>query len=442
MREINIISLLKQKNEFDLSWLYGNNFCKHKDALKAEKTGFLFFYKILSHVAKAFSFVRLERTCIKPNQVVFFAASKNQADCMINIHQSLYEREVDSIFIITNEKLKKTLVSYKNIKKLSMSIYDLINIFFISIIRMPFLFKMMIKKNMVHSKVFANFDVYLLCHLYLELFSQIFRTCPPSMVILSNDHNSENRSIAFLCKIYDIKVCYVQHASVSPIFPPLNQFHYAFLDGEKSYRIYNDIMDGGQHDSECEVRLTGILSKAVNDGYNANLSVHYVFGLSISLLDSFEKVKKLIDCIKSKPVIVRPHPQQGQLFIGNLESLVENNVFVSIAKNQTQADYFSSIDIHLAGESGIHLEALLSGTNSYHVDIEEENKNYDYYGFINSGLISNFNSISCNETALISDLQKKAIRSYSATYGTKWEKKEHLLVANNLLEIIKQGSIK
>lgn len=442
MREINIISLLKQKNEFDLSWLYGNNFCKHKAALKAEKTGFLFFYKIFSHFAKALSFVRLKRTHLKPNQIVFFAASKNQADCMINIHQSLCEQGADSVFIVTNEKLNKMFVSYKNIKKLSMSLYDLISIIFISIIRVPFLFKTMVKKNMLHSKVFANFDVYLLCHLYLALFSQIFKACPPIMVILSNDHNSENRSIAFLCKLHNIKVCYVQHASVSPIFPPLNQFHYAFLDGEKSYNIYNDIIDGGLNDSECEVHLTGILSKTINNGHNVELSERFVFGVSISLLDSFEKVKKLIDCIKNKSVVIRPHPQQGQLFISNLESLVENNVFVSIAKNQTQADYFSSIDIHLAGESGIHLEALLSGTNSYHVDIEEENKNYDYYGFINSGLISNFNSISCNETALISDLQKKAIRSYSATYGTKWEKKEHLLVANNLLEIIKQGSIK
>ena len=56
-------------------------------------------------------------------------------------------------------------------------------------------------------------------------------------VVFSNDHNVQNRLFLHACKLSNIHTSYIQHASVSQYFPPLN-FDLSFLYGEVDYEKY------------------------------------------------------------------------------------------------------------------------------------------------------------------------------------------------------------
>ena len=434
------LGLLEKKNEFEFAWLYGENFHLHEHAIKNERTTFLFFYKIITHFLKLIKLIKLQKKANLETDVVFFAASKNQADSLISIHNDLVGGELKSKFIVTNKKLSKLMGNSRKVQLLNLTISDFINISVTSILRFPYLFYYLFRNGLLNRKILANFDVYLLCHTYIFLFYRVFLACKPKIIVLSNDHNSENRVLAYLAKKHEIKVCYVQHASVSPIFPPLNQFDYAFLDGLNSYDVYKKVSPGI---GECSVRLTGIQNKSaikLNSASQRKVVVQNI-GVSISLLDSFERVETLIESMSDYKILIRLHPQQDQLFKRKLNGLLTRKVNVSLDSSESQHEYFSCLDVHLAGESGIHLEALLFGLCSYHVEFEKDKENYDYYGFLKSGLITTFEKSvlkgNCNLTAK----QIESIKTFSATYRTKWESIEHQLVAKYLLLILKNGRL-
>ena len=68
---------------------------------------------------------------------------------------------------------------------------------------------------------------------------------------MSNDHSPANRALLLVAKSKGIKTVYMQHASVSNLFPVLD-FDYSFLDGVNAYNIYKEI-EGTKTENDTHV---------------------------------------------------------------------------------------------------------------------------------------------------------------------------------------------
>lgn len=66
---------------------------------------------------------------------------------------------------------------------------------------------------------------------YLAYFYRVLSRTSPEFVITANEHNVLNRCMLAVAHHIGIKTVYLQHASVSNIFPAL-RVNYAFLDGQ------------------------------------------------------------------------------------------------------------------------------------------------------------------------------------------------------------------
>src|SRR5690606_33507240 len=78
----------------------------------------------------------------------------------------------------------------------------------------------------------------ILGYYYVALF--LIKLTKPERLWLSNDHTYVNVAFLYASKKLRVKSFYLQHASVSDMFPPLN-FDLAFLDGKIALNIYSKI---------------------------------------------------------------------------------------------------------------------------------------------------------------------------------------------------------
>ena len=115
-----------------------------------------------------------------------------------------------------------------------------------------------------------------------------------------------------------MKTIYVQHASGSELFPPLN-FDYALLDGKIAHQIqlncYKTQTENNlrikQNIKNCEIILTGqkklVIKKKINQEFK-ELNI----GLAVNELDNFNHVKEFFSLIKNTEIkcIIRTHPAQ------------------------------------------------------------------------------------------------------------------------------------
>ena len=98
---------------------------------------------------------------------------------------------------------------------------------------------------------------------YVPYFINILSKTKPKLVIVSNDHSLNCRSLRLAAQILGIRTLYIQHASISNIFPPL-EFDYALLDGLVSYKKYVSCYEKNKNNNrvkknaiKCKVLLTG-----------------------------------------------------------------------------------------------------------------------------------------------------------------------------------------
>ena len=191
-------------------------------------------------------------------------------------------------------------------------------------------------------------------------------------IVFANDHNIQNRLFLLAAKKLGIKTYYLQHASITSKFPPL-EFDVNFLMGEvdkiKYLKIgnvsgYIHTVGSPKFDSLCKVRY-------INNKKNNAIGVSY------NLLDDISKIDELLEAIlrtTNCDIIVRPHPR-------DFRKINSNDCRIKILSPATQSlpDFLSSIDFLIAGESSIHLEAIYSNVKSYlYLFKNELNDPYEY----------------------------------------------------------------
>lgn len=283
-------------------------------------------------------------------------------------------------------------------------------------------------------------DIFLGIYNELIYFDKIFQKTKPHYVVVSNDHNVPNRALLLTAKKYGIKTVYMQHASVSDLFPALTM-DYAFLDGLHSLEIYrkcerNRIASGSKE--ICQVFLSG--QKKNLAASCANTKRDYV-GYAVNLLDNPDDIAKTVDLINSSKyrVKLRWHPSFSERKILELKSILQlDRTQYSDPTSESLSDFFGSIFCLISGNSSIHLEAALSNVVS--ICYEPQQPQYsDYYGYVRKGVCAS----AFTELELINlvdqifnggySVDKESLRYFSSTFSTDLEGQEGDIVSGFLV---------
>lgn len=196
-------------------------------------------------------------------------------------------------------------------------------------------------------------------------------------VVFANDHNVHNRLFLNSCKKMNIKTYYLQHASITDKFPPLS-FDYSFLFGEKDFHKYRSIGEVNGY-----VELVG--SPKFDSLYKirkGEVNNIQTIGIAYNILDEIKKIKELIDHFlinTSFQIVIRPHPGDPRRL-----DIQNQRISWSIPNKSSMCKFLKNIDVLLAGDSSIHLEALYTNTKSYLINFKDGIS--DSYEFKSSGI--------------------------------------------------------
>lgn len=272
---------------------------------------------------------------------------------------------------------------------------------------------------------------------FYEIYLRKLKHYKPKAIVFANDHNADARAMLLAAKTLGIKTIYIQHASVSPMFPPL-QFDLNLLEGQDALDKYKACGPvAGQ------VKLIG-MPKA--DAYvpfrNTSKEIKRI-GIGCNLMDDVAEVdtlvKKLTTEFPELHILLRPHPRDTRNF-GKIIKL-SSNISLSNSNMVPTFDYLRQIDVQVSGNSGIHLEAVLLNVWSIFYDFNPKHKLEDYYGFVEHGLVETVQS----PVALINLLQENIMHKpcvysrasyYNATVGTPYDGKSAKLALKHIRDLL------
>ncbi|MBR7887578.1 hypothetical protein J9B83_01400 [Marinomonas sp. A79] len=438
---------LKIEDELRLSYLFSRK--KNEiDSIKTKKNKFNgVFYRVLVFFRYIFvNFSFFERAS-KEVDVFLFSGSKNQLDSIRSTILSLDKKNINNILVSEGGHGLGRVGDLSVLFTPSVVMVALL-VFFI---KLPFLYiKVLRRKHDVELNQY--FSIYCRPYVLLPFFFQLLKKTRPNIVVMSNDHNVSNRSLRLAAELLNIKTLYVQHASVSNFFPPL-EFDYALLDGRESFYKYQECLSTFddvdfkvvENNKKCNVFLTG--QKKETRFIAKNKSDFFTVGIPINKIDDLIFIENLIKKIRCNDVkcIIRQHPTHKSCDISRLRRVFLNDTLVdwSDPHNEYLPEYFSKIDIVVAGNTSIHLEAVLSGLPSFYVETNKDSTYSDYYGYVRNGvsiaLKNNFTTdFLMTETKVFFDHDRLiSIKNYSETYNTRWENKEGVLTSLIIEKILR-----
>lgn len=265
------------------------------------------------------------------------------------------------------------------------------------------------------------FDVYWFAYGYYIMLRLVFlRTCPKAVVV-ANDHVMWLR--AFVKAAQDVKIptIYLQHASVNERFPPLS-FDYALLEGIDALHKY---VSCGP--SQTEVFLVGMPKfDAFANSLNNSVRAHNI-GICTNPFDKLNEVKKLCDYLTDSfpnlHFILRPHP--GDKRHSHWKEMARSYGWqFSDGRKEGVFQFLQCVDVIIAGDSSIHLEAVL--LDVYPIYYAFGGQKRDWYGFHQNGLVEFLPTPEAVQTK-VAELQEciPPVRSrsmqYNATVNTKYD---------------------
>ena len=137
-----------------------------------------------------------------------------------NFHLTVFKN------LLENNRQEDMVPLQYSLKVLLVSIYLFITKAFHLFIRL--------KREGKNKEISWYFHKFCETYIYVPFFLEELQKIRPKLALISNDHTVQARSLRISAEILGIKTLYMQHASVSEIFPPL-EFDYALLDGEIAY---------------------------------------------------------------------------------------------------------------------------------------------------------------------------------------------------------------
>jgi hypothetical protein len=270
----------------------------------------------------------------------------------------------------------------------------------------------------------------------------LLRRLRPSCLVVANDHNLLNRLGLRAAADESIPTVYMQHAAVTADFPALS-CTYAFLDGRDSLMKY----DGGPSDTRVYLigspKMDGARHAAAPRPLRAGV------GLCVNGLDSFEELGKTCAALRQalgpRRVIVRPHPRTPEREAARIARLAtELECGWSDASSETALEFLGRVDVVVAGDSSILLEAALM--NVYPFYFPSPGHPLDYYGFERTGLVESIRSVGQLVERILELLDgipsvRERAKWYCDTVGTAFDGKSARLAVGLLGEVIRSGEV-
>lgn len=372
----------------------------------------------------------------RPAKFLVFAGTANQMGSLKQTVDTLKDRGEDLVSIgnprlLTAKDKAKGYIAYR------LTMTDVARSFILFSTRGFGLYRVLKTKHPVSVDWhFANF-----CHVYtyLAYFYRVLSHVKPQFVITANDHNVPNRCMLAVAHHLGIKTVYLQHASVSPIFPAL-RLNYAFLDGQCALDTYRECEpnqpDTGRSAPIPQVVLSG-QKKHLRRSDNPNKNV---VGVALNALDNAKAGIDFINALANngQAVRLRWHPGQAPRDTEQYRKVFANSESVALSdpREEPVSDFMEQIGWLIAGNSSIHLEAALAGVMPIYYELEPTDLP-DYYGYVKHGLTQSAASVT-EVLELIENTRDnrrpnaEAVRYYSSTYLTEWESREGELVAECL----------
>lgn len=266
---------------------------------------------------------------------------------------------------------------------------------------------------------------------FYEFYDQLLLSNPQlKLIVFANDHNLENRCLIELSKKYNIKTLYVQHASVTERFPPLD-FTWSFLDGKESYDMYTKAGDVKGH-----VYLIGSPRFDAVVEEKKHRHSEFEVGIALNKQDDLNRAIDLCVFLRDKGVkniIVRPHPAMKNF---PFKQFLNLGIAVSSPLKESSFRFLSRISKLVANESSIHLDSALLDIPSTLYNFTE-NVILDWYSYIKNGLI-----LECKNREEVFEFIKgdphiptSSVQYYCSSYNTELEGRIGEVVADfiNLL---------
>lgn len=277
---------------------------------------------------------------------------------------------------------------------------------------------------------------------YLAYFYRVLSRTSPEFVITANEHNVLNRCMLAVAHHIGIKTVYLQHASVSNIFPAL-RVNYAFLDGQCALDTYREC-EPNQPDSPRRVPVPEVILSGQKkhlkrvEGSNAD-----AVGVALNALDDSKIAIEFIQALAAEGVNIRLrwHPGQAprdtQAYCSAFKK--SERVTLSDPKLESISDFMEHIGWLIAGNSSIHLEAALASVMPIYYELTPPDLP-DYYGYVKHGLTQPADSVEgvlelVRRTQDSHSPNEEAVRYYSSTYLTEWDGREGELVAESLVRL-------
>ncbi|WP_276496164.1 hypothetical protein [Pontibacter litorisediminis] len=272
---------------------------------------------------------------------------------------------------------------------------------------------------------------------FYEVYLRKLRRYKPKAIIFANDHNADARAMLLAAKSLGVKTVYIQHASVSTMFPPL-QFDLNLLEGQDALDKYKRCGP-----VEGKVELIGMPKADAYVPYrNTNRTIKTI-GLGCNLMDDLSEVSKLVvaisEALPDLHIVLRPHPRDTR----NFEKFRSIGPKISLSDSRTTPtfEYLRQIDVQVSGNSGIHLEAVLLNVWSIFYDFNPSHKLEDYYGFIQRGLIDA--AVTPTNLVQLLEAQRQAkpdvfekAKYYNATVGTPYDGRSSTLALKLMTDFL------
>ncbi|WP_150112632.1 hypothetical protein [Marinobacter nitratireducens] len=377
---------------------------------------------------------------------LFFAGTVNQRRSLQTTLRALVSAGKDTVAVATKSAMNTEEEGGQYVK-LALRPVDLVLVLVLLIRRGPRLYREL--KKLHPAALNWYFNCFCEAYIYLVYFYRLLRLAKPEYVVTANDHNVSNRCFLAVAHYLGIKTVYMQHASVSPLFPALS-VDYAFLDGLYAFKMYQQCETNRHADAPYLHRETTVFFSGQKKPITrCRRSGEPVVGVALNLLDHQENAIAFIQSLVEAGLMVRLrwHPSLSERHVRAYLEAFENHDQVSIsdARSESVSAFLSSVSCLVAGNSSIHLEAALAGVKPIYYEVTSSDIP-DYYGFVRQGLASEASSTDQVVSIAKSDHDTylpdpDAVRYYSSTYLTEWDGHEGELVADVLMRLESEQSI-
>ncbi|MCM1030080.1 MAG: hypothetical protein NC410_01365 [Oscillibacter sp.] len=266
---------------------------------------------------------------------------------------------------------------------------------------------------------------------FYRVIGEFLKKMSPRCVLLSNDHVNCSRIVVQHCNSLGIPTLYIQHASVANYYPKLD-FTYSFLDGEESYNKYTEIHKDGTSKAVIlgACRFDYMKGKYIQHKKNSLTTV----GLAVNKIDDYEIIKNvchtLLDVVPKLRIVIRTHPS---MLTFKRFDFGHTQIEYTSANDVPPIDFLNRIDLLIANDSSIHLDALMARVPSVMYSMSSSGFS-DQYSYVAQGLVHHIK----NEIELRDILKSQRYKSvslekaryFNAAYDREYEGKCSVIVAD------------